>query len=83
MGSNPTLSASSFIFNSLALGDTIRDTILHRKESCVDPALIYAFKKTGRLVTEKNQRFLSQREMAEWTDAVEEYRLCVDAGRIA
>ncbi len=49
----------------------------------VDPALIYAFKKTGRLVTEKNQRFLSKREMAEWTDAVEEYRLWVDAGRIA
>ncbi len=46
----------------------------------VDPALIYAFKKTGRIVTEKNQHFLSKREMAEWTDAVEEYRLGVDAG---
>jgi hypothetical protein len=38
------------------------------------PEFIYAFKKTGRLVTESNQHFLSPAEYQEWVDAVEEFR---------
>jgi hypothetical protein len=48
----------------------------------IDPALIYAFKKTGRIVTAKNKRLLSEEEMAEWEDAIDEYRLEVDSGEI-
>lgn len=36
--------------------------------------LVYAFQKTGRLVTESNMHLLSENEIQEWTDAVEEYR---------
>jgi len=48
----------------------------------IDPALIYAFKKTGKIVTATNKRLLSKREMAEWEDAIGEYYLKVDSGQI-
>jgi len=48
----------------------------------IDPALIYAFKKTGRIVTATNKRLLSEQEMAEWEDAIDEYHLKVDSGEI-
>jgi hypothetical protein len=38
------------------------------------PEFIYAFEKTGRLVTESNQHLLSPEELQEWVDAVEEFR---------
>jgi len=38
------------------------------------PELIYAFQKTGRLVTETNQHLLSPEDLQEWIDAVEEFR---------
>jgi len=34
--------------------------------------LIYAFKKTGRLVTEENQHFLTKEELDEWKRAIQE-----------
>lgn len=37
-----------------------------------DKALIHAFKKTGRLVTEENSKNLTQEEIDEWNAAVEE-----------
>jgi hypothetical protein len=48
----------------------------------INPALIYAFKKTGRIVTAMNKELLSQQEMAEWEDAIDEYHLKVDLGEI-
>ena len=48
----------------------------------IDPALIYAFKKTGRIVTATNKRLLSGQEIAEWEDAIDEYHLKVDSGEI-
>jgi hypothetical protein len=39
----------------------------------VDPALIYAFLKTGRLLTTQNLDCLSPSELAEWDLAIEEY----------
>jgi hypothetical protein len=39
----------------------------------VRPAMIYAFQKTGRLVTEKNRKKLTKAELKEWTDAVDEW----------
>jgi len=40
----------------------------------VDPALIYAYQKTGRFVTKSNKRFLKEDELQEWFAAVEEGR---------
>ena len=38
------------------------------------PPLIYAFKRTGRIVTESNKRTAAERgRMREWNDAVHEY----------
>jgi hypothetical protein len=39
----------------------------------LDPALVYAARKTGRIVTERNAQYLSEAELKEWNDAVEEY----------
>src|SRR5260370_10620907 len=38
----------------------------------VGPAVIYAFHKTGRMVSEKNAQFLTDAELQEWNDAVDE-----------
>jgi hypothetical protein len=43
------------------------------KAAGIDPAIIHAFEKTGRLVTEANQHLLSDAERAEWDAAIEEY----------
>jgi hypothetical protein len=40
----------------------------------VDEALIYASIKTGRTVTEENLKFLTKEDLAEWEEAVSEYR---------
>ena len=40
----------------------------------IPPEMIHAFKVTGRLVTEDNIHHLSEDEIKEWADAVEEYR---------
>jgi hypothetical protein len=45
------------------------------KEVGLDPALIYAYEKTGRLVTEDNQHLLSEADLAEWDAAIEEYEM--------
>ena len=44
----------------------------------VRPELIYAMKKTGRIVTESNQHLLTDEELQEWRDAIEEYLALVD-----
>ncbi len=43
------------------------------KVAGIDPALIYAFEKTGRLVTEQNRHLLPDSALDEWQAAVEEY----------
>jgi hypothetical protein len=40
----------------------------------LDPALVYAFEKTGLIVTEDNQNLISDADLAEWEAAVMEYR---------
>ena len=44
----------------------------------VRPELIYAMRKTGRIVTESNQQLLTDGELQEWQDAIEEYLALVD-----
>ena len=43
------------------------------KAAGLDPAFIYAFEKTGLLVTEQNQHLIPEKDLAEWGAAVEEY----------
>jgi hypothetical protein len=43
------------------------------KAAGIDPAFIYAFEKTGRLVTEQNRHLLPESALDEWQAAVEEY----------
>jgi hypothetical protein len=44
------------------------------KKAGIDPAIIYAFEKTGLIVTEANENFISDKDRAEWEAAVLEYR---------
>ncbi len=43
------------------------------KKAQLDPALIYAFEKTGLLVSEANQHLISDLDLAKWNDAIKEY----------
>jgi hypothetical protein len=42
----------------------------------IDRAFIYAFRKTGRILTTENMRYLTRAELKEWNDAIEEYHVC-------
>ena len=44
------------------------------KKAGLDPAVIYAFEKTGLLLTETNEHLISDVDRAEWEAAVLEYR---------
>jgi hypothetical protein len=44
------------------------------KEADISPAYIYATRKTGRMVTERNKHFLSAEDLAEWDAAIEEFK---------
>ena len=43
------------------------------KAAGLDPAFIYAFEKTGLLVTEQNQHLIPEKDLALWDAAIEEY----------
>lgn len=43
------------------------------KKSGLDPALIYAFEKTGMLVTEENQHLIPESDLDKWEAAIDEY----------
>lgn len=48
--------------------------ILAMIESKLRPEMIYAFTVTERIVTEENAKFLTEEDLQEWDNAVEEYR---------
>lgn len=37
------------------------------------PELVYAYKKTGRILTEEASKNLSKKELKEWQDAIDDY----------
>lgn len=49
------------------------ETVQAMKEAGIRPAIIYAYEKTGRLVTEDNKSMIPDNALAEWNAAVEEY----------
>jgi hypothetical protein len=53
---------------------TLEEEIVSAMEAAgIHPALIYAAKKTGRIVTESNKPHLTWAERKEWDDAIAEY----------
>jgi len=45
------------------------------KEAGIDPAIIYAFEKTGLMVTEANEHLISDVDLKEWDEAITEYEM--------
>lgn len=54
-----------------AIFDEVADAA---KRANLPPDLIYAMRKTGRIVTEQNRHLLSPEEAAEWNAAIEEFK---------
>jgi uncharacterized protein YecA (UPF0149 family) len=50
------------------------------KEIGMDPAFIYAYEKTGLLVTEDNKDKMTDLDLEEWREAVERYRRLAEEG---
>jgi hypothetical protein len=46
----------------------------------INPAIIYAARKTRRMVTEENMKYLSKEELNEWQAAVDEYNETIKPG---
>jgi len=55
------------------LWEALADTLLNAGD--IGPENAYAMKKTGLLVTEENQRFLTAAQRKAWRDARQEYNL--------
>ena len=43
------------------------------EKSGIHPALIYAFQKTERIITEENMQYLTEDDLLEWDDALAEW----------
>ena len=48
----------------------------------IPPELIYAYEKTGLLVTGTNQHLIPEKDLEEWDAAIEEYFALKDAGEL-
>lgn len=48
-------------------------TVEAMKKAGVEPALIYAFEETGLMVNEENERRVTDADLAEWEDAINDY----------
>ncbi len=59
-----------------------QDMIETMAQAGISPAFIYAFKRTGRIVTESNRHRLTEKELQEWNDAIDEYQHKVDSGKV-
>jgi len=48
----------------------------------LDPALIYAFRRTDRMVTDSNKHLLSKKQLRQWNDAINEYHRKIESGQV-
>ncbi len=48
----------------------------------ISQAMIFAFKRTGRIVTEKNRHLLSAEELQEWDEAINEYHRTIESDEV-
>jgi len=44
------------------------------RDANIRPEILYAMKKTGRIVTAQNAQYLTPEELAEWDAAIDEFR---------
>ena len=49
------------------------ETVAAMKKANWRPELIHAYERTGRIVTQENMQHLTEEELDEWNDAVNEY----------
>lgn len=60
--------------------DLTRGALQAMKAAGSPPSLVYAYRKTGRLVSARNRNMLTPDELAEWEEAINEYYEAEDAG---
>ncbi|MGC2322949.1 MAG: hypothetical protein WA463_09990 [Terriglobales bacterium] len=48
----------------------------------IDPVFIYAFRRIGKIVTESNKHRLTETELRQWNDAIDEYQYRVESGKV-
>src|SRR5262245_54783208 len=53
------------------------------EQAGVAPAVIYAFRKTGRIITEENAKFVPASALEAWRHAIDEYEALMEAQQIA
>ena len=54
--------------------DRVKDEVVKAMQVAgIPPALIYAYKKTGFMVTEANRDLMDKKNLEEWTEAIDEY----------
>jgi predicted NAD/FAD-dependent oxidoreductase len=69
---DPSAAAPQFLSDESA--DELRKSLLQAAaDSGMDPAIVYAMNKTDRIVTEANVQFLTDAELQEWNNAIDEY----------
>ena len=63
------------IGNPFPSQEEMTDGIAQTMQSAGIPGqIIYAYKKTGLIVTETNQHMISESDLAEWNQAIDEYK---------
>ena len=67
--------ADELFFDQPPLEHMEHEMVQGMKAVGIDPAVIYAFEKTGLIVTEANEHLISDKDRAEWEAAVREYRI--------
>lgn len=60
--------------------DQERLTLKTMKAAASPPPVVYAYRKTGRIVTTENKGMLTPGELKEWNDAIDEYYETIEAG---
>jgi len=68
-------SDNNLFFDMPPLEHAVHFMVEAMKRAGWDPAVVYAFEKTGLIVTGTNEHLISDKERAEWEAAVREYRL--------
>ena len=59
-----------------------RAVVAGMPQAGLDPAVIYALKRTGRMVTDRNKHLLSKKDLRQWNDAIDEYHRTVEPRKL-
>lgn len=61
------------LFSGLDVDDMKKKTVEIMHSAGIRPVLIYAYEKTGRIVTDQNKHLIPDSDLEEWDAVVEEY----------